>query len=212
MSDDELPASPDFHACMTFGIVMKTLSRFEFALGRRVKWRFHSHQLQVSPHAVEEANAFYSHAAQGLCFGYFPTWLSSPQSAEEHDCGEVLVAAVLNAFVAVSVSRLEALGSESRLDRARAAEEGAELADHLLNAPMNTATSNTTSASRFWMSSGRALVWTTYGNEVRSIAALPRTNRRTDPPAAVRWFINQSRELHDQSRELHDEDSGRGQR
>ena len=71
MSDEELLASPDFHACMTFGIVMQTLARFEFALGRRVKWSFHSHQLQVSPHAFEKANAFYSDAAQGLFFGYF---------------------------------------------------------------------------------------------------------------------------------------------
>ena len=258
MSDAELLASPDFHACMTFGIVMKTLARFEFALGRRVQWRFHSHQLQVSPHAFEKANAFYSDEAQGLFFGYFPsadgkqviytclsheiiahetthalldglrerytdpsspqqagfhegfadivallsilsapsivakvvdlglpraadgaisrasvsvsalkqsglfglaeqmgselagvhghalrrsialppktTYLRSPKSAEAHNCGEVLVAAVLNAFVAVWVSRLKAVGSESKLDRTRAAEEGAELADHLLNA------------------------------------------------------------------------------
>jgi hypothetical protein len=41
---------------------------------------------------------------------------------------------VLNAFVAVWVARLEALGNESKLDRTRAAEEGAELAEHLLNA------------------------------------------------------------------------------
>jgi hypothetical protein len=258
MSDAQLLASPDFHACMTFGIVMKTLARFEFALGRRVKWSFHSHQLQVSPHAFEKANAFYSDEAQGLFFGYFPssdgkqviytclsheiiahetthalldglreryTDASSPQQAgfhegfadivallsilsapsivarvvdlglapaqggainrahlsvaalkqsglfglaqqmgselagvhghalrrsialppkktyltgagstEAHNLGEVLVAAVLNAFVAVWVARLEALGNESKLDRTRAAEEGAELAEHLLNA------------------------------------------------------------------------------
>lgn len=258
MSDAELLQSPDFHACMTFGIVMKTLARFEFALGRRVKWRFPSHQLQVAPHAFGKANAYYSDEAQGLFFGYFSsadgkhvvytclsheiiahetthalldglrerytdpsspqqagfhegfadivallsilsapsivakvvdlgvpatadgaisrasvsvnalkqsglfglaeqmgselagvhghalrrsvalppkkTYLASTQAAEAHNCGEVLVAAVLNAFVAVWVNRLQALGTESKLDRARAAEEGAELADHLLNA------------------------------------------------------------------------------
>jgi hypothetical protein len=258
MSDAQLLASPDFHACMTFGIVMKTLSRFEFALGRRVRWSFHSHQLQVSPHAFEKANAFYSDEAQGLFFGYFPsadgketiytclsheiiahetthalldglrerytdasspqqagfhegfadivallsilsaptiveqvvdlglpaadsgainrtnvtvtalkqsglfglaqqmgselagvhghalrrsislppqkTYLSGASATEAHNCGEVLVAAVLNAFVSVWVARLQALGNESKLDRTRAAEEGAELAEHLLNA------------------------------------------------------------------------------
>ncbi len=35
LSDRQLLASPDFHAGMTFGIVMRTLARFEFALGRR---------------------------------------------------------------------------------------------------------------------------------------------------------------------------------
>jgi hypothetical protein len=45
----------------------------------------------------------------------------------------VLVAAVLNAFVSIWVGRLKELGDESKLDRKRAAEEGAELADHLLN-------------------------------------------------------------------------------
>ena len=256
MSDAQLLASPDFHAYMTFGVVMKTLSRFELALGRRVRWSFHSHQLQVSPHAFEKANAFYSDEAQGLFFGYFAsadgtetiytclsheviahetthalldglreryTDASSPQqagfhegfadivallsilaapsivekvvdlglpaadggainranvtvtalkqsglfglaqqmgselagvhgnalrrsialppgrtylsgSAQAHNCGEVLVAAVLNAFVSVWVARLQALGNESKLDRTRAAEEGAELAEHLLNA------------------------------------------------------------------------------
>jgi hypothetical protein len=34
-NDAALLRSPDFHAFMTYGIVMKTLSRFEYALGRR---------------------------------------------------------------------------------------------------------------------------------------------------------------------------------
>jgi hypothetical protein len=257
LSDRQMLESPDFHAFMTFGIVMKTLARFELALGRRLKWSFPSHQLQVSPHAFAEANAFYSDQAQGLFFGYFPgkdgkqivytclsheiiahetthalldglrerytdasspqqagfhegfadmvallsilgapsivakvvdlglpagkgggisranvsvaalkqsglfglarqmgselagvhghalrrsiclppnkDYLTGPATSEAHNCGEVLVAAVLNAFVSIWVSRLKDLGDESRLDRARAAEEGAELADHLLN-------------------------------------------------------------------------------
>jgi hypothetical protein len=73
LGDQQLLWSPDFHACMTFGIVMKTLARFELALGRRLKWSFPSHQLQVAPHAFADANAFYSDQAQGLLFGYFPS-------------------------------------------------------------------------------------------------------------------------------------------
>ncbi len=70
--DEELLANPDFHAQNVYAIVMRTLARFEFALGRRVKWSFLGHQLQIAPHAFAGANAFYSREAQALVFGYFP--------------------------------------------------------------------------------------------------------------------------------------------
>jgi hypothetical protein len=256
-SDKELLASPAFHAFMTYGIVMKTLARFERALGRRIGWSFGSHQIQVAPHAFADANAFYSDKAEGLYFGYFPsadgkrkifcclshevvvhetthalldglreryTDASSPQQAgfhegfadivallsilsapsvvakvidlgfgragrgpirrkdvtperlrdsglfglaqemgqelaairgqalrrsialhpgtddltdylssdEPHACGEVLVAAVLNAYVNVWTDRLKAIGNARTVDRDRATEEGSEIADSLL--------------------------------------------------------------------------------
>jgi hypothetical protein len=258
VADRKLIEDPAFHSFMTYGIVMKTLARFEFALGRRLSWSFKSHQIQVSPHAFSDANAFYSDRAQGLFFGYFlsrdgkrkiytclsheivahetthalldglrerytdpsspqqagfhegfadivallsilsaqsvvervvdlgvpgargssirrsdvsvdalkdsglfglaqemgsdlagvhghalrrsvtlppnPHYLTSPEYDEPHTCGEVLVAAVLNAYVAIWFDRLRPIGDNKRLDRKRVAEEGAELADHLLNA------------------------------------------------------------------------------
>jgi hypothetical protein len=73
VTDDVLLRHPDFHAWMAYGIIMKTLYRFEFALGRRIGWAFAGHQIQVSPHAFADANAFYSDRAQGLFFGYFPS-------------------------------------------------------------------------------------------------------------------------------------------
>jgi hypothetical protein len=51
---------------------MKTLARFEFALGRRVGWSFRVHQLKVAPNGMMDANAFYSRRDEGLVFGYFP--------------------------------------------------------------------------------------------------------------------------------------------
>ena len=72
MSDEALVASPDFHAMNTYAIIMRTLARFEFALGRRVAWSFPGHQIQVAPHAFADANAFYSPEDQALMFGYFP--------------------------------------------------------------------------------------------------------------------------------------------
>lgn len=61
-----------FHAQNVYALVMKTLARFEFALGRRVGWSFKVHQLKVAPNGLMDANAFYSRQDEGLVFGYFP--------------------------------------------------------------------------------------------------------------------------------------------
>jgi len=68
---DALVANPEFHRHNVYALVMKTLARFEFALGRRVGWGFGGHQLKVAPHAFSEANAFYSDRENALLFGYF---------------------------------------------------------------------------------------------------------------------------------------------
>lgn len=60
-----------FHAQNVYALVMKTLARFEFALGRRVPWSFKTHQIKVAPHGMLDANAFYSNQEEGLVFGYF---------------------------------------------------------------------------------------------------------------------------------------------
>lgn len=71
--------NPHFHAQNVYAIVMRTLARFEQALGRRVSWGFRaganrigSHQIKVAPHAFADANAFYSEDEEALLFGYFP--------------------------------------------------------------------------------------------------------------------------------------------
>jgi hypothetical protein len=70
-TDASLIGNPHFHAQNVYAIVMKTLARFEFALGRRVPWGSDGHQLHVAPHAFADANAFYSREDRGLFFGYF---------------------------------------------------------------------------------------------------------------------------------------------
>jgi hypothetical protein len=69
--DRKLLEDPGFHSQNVYAIVMRTLARFEFALGRRTCWGFYGHQLHVAPHAFCDANAFYSEADRGLLFGYF---------------------------------------------------------------------------------------------------------------------------------------------
>jgi hypothetical protein len=67
-----LVADRRFHAQNVYAIVMRTLARFEQALGRRVSWAGNSHQLKLVPHAFADANAFYSRDDEALLLGYFP--------------------------------------------------------------------------------------------------------------------------------------------
>ncbi|MGH9949224.1 MAG: hypothetical protein ACRD6X_18795, partial [Pyrinomonadaceae bacterium] len=68
---NDLLDEPAFHAQNVYAIIMRTLARFEFALGRRMSWGFSGHQLYVATHAFADANAFYSEEDQALAFGYF---------------------------------------------------------------------------------------------------------------------------------------------
>jgi hypothetical protein len=83
---DELLANPGFHAQNVYAIVMRTLARFEFALGRRVSWGFSGHQIYIAPHAFADANAFYSEEDQALAFGYFRVPTEDGDSAPIFSC------------------------------------------------------------------------------------------------------------------------------
>lgn len=72
---------PRFHQQMVFAVAMKTIRAFERALGRRIFWAPRKlddgtyvpvERLRVYPHALREANAFYSREKKALLFGYFP--------------------------------------------------------------------------------------------------------------------------------------------
>lgn len=80
-----------FHQQMVYGVVMTTIGFFERALGRKSLWRSRLvrdesgafeetfvPRLRVYPHALREANAFYSPDKIALLFGYFPASESSP--------------------------------------------------------------------------------------------------------------------------------------
>jgi hypothetical protein len=70
-SDETLLTDPRFHAQNVYAISMRILTRFEFALGRRVPWGCAGHQLHIAPHAAADPNAFYSREDRSLFFGYF---------------------------------------------------------------------------------------------------------------------------------------------
>jgi hypothetical protein len=74
---DPTESDPRFHQQMVYAVASETLQRFEAALGRRVHWRpppngkHGANRLYLFPHAMAQANAFYSPDAHGILFGYF---------------------------------------------------------------------------------------------------------------------------------------------
>jgi hypothetical protein len=82
-------ADPRFHQQMVYAIASRTIQMFEVALGRKIHWRradrfggsankengFRKEGdiwvLKLYPHAMQQANAYYSPQAQGILFGYF---------------------------------------------------------------------------------------------------------------------------------------------
>jgi hypothetical protein len=82
--------NPQFHQQMVYAVAMKTVEHFERALGRvalwadrsarvdgRFAWRF-VRRLRIYPHALREANAFYSPDRMALLFGYFSASRDEP--------------------------------------------------------------------------------------------------------------------------------------
>ena len=77
---DPAEGDPQYHQQMVYAVAMTTIRNFERALGRRVLWsqadETHQYQpvakLRIYPHALREANAYYSPQKKALLFGYFP--------------------------------------------------------------------------------------------------------------------------------------------
>lgn len=96
LAQDGLPASaanPQFHQQMVYAVAMTTIKSFERAIGRPVMWSDRTPEemgkrysemtqqdwdvtyvprLAIYPHALREANAYYSPPKKALLFGYFP--------------------------------------------------------------------------------------------------------------------------------------------
>jgi hypothetical protein len=81
--------TPQFHQQMVYAVAMMTIKNFESALGRVALWAprldaksgYHEEfvrRLRIYPHALREANAYYSPEKKSLLFGYFPASLTDP--------------------------------------------------------------------------------------------------------------------------------------
>ena len=86
---------PQFHQQMAYAVSRLTIDNFEHALGRKTLWRpvrdpnkgpkddsVYVSQLRIYPHALREANAYYSPDKVALLFGYF--------NADDANTGEQL--------------------------------------------------------------------------------------------------------------------------
>ena len=83
-------ANPQFHQQMVYAVAMKTIEHFEKALGRVALWAprivkkkdgiesYFVRRLRIYPHALREANAYYSPDKHALLFGYFRASESDP--------------------------------------------------------------------------------------------------------------------------------------
>lgn len=78
--------NPMFHQQMVYAVAMTTVGHFEKALGRKILWSPRGQdagfapvsRLRIYPHALREANAYYSPGKKALLFGYFPASLETP--------------------------------------------------------------------------------------------------------------------------------------
>src|SRR5262249_18583762 len=82
--------TPQFHQQMCYAVAMKTISHFEHALGRVALWApqpwdptdkkkdLYVRRLRIYPHAMREANSYYSPEKKALLLGYFPASQSAP--------------------------------------------------------------------------------------------------------------------------------------
>jgi hypothetical protein len=84
--------NPQFHQQMVYAAAMTTIQNFERSLGRFALWsprlpknasgeieeEQYVGQLRIYPHALREANAYYSPEKKAILFGYFPASADKP--------------------------------------------------------------------------------------------------------------------------------------
>jgi hypothetical protein len=105
--------NPQFHQQMVYAVAMATITNFEQALGRKALWarrgwdpqskaysRTPALRLRIYPHALREANAYYSPDKNALLFGYFPVALTDPLEPTENLPGGLIFTCLSHDVVA----------------------------------------------------------------------------------------------------------------
>ena len=132
LAQDGLPPSegtPQFHQQMVYAVAQLTIDNFERALGRRALWSpgpsrdpNNSHddshfvqRLRIYPHALREANAYYSPAKKALLFGYFR---ASGDDPAHHVPGSIVFTCLSHDIVAHETAHALLDGLHRRLNEA----------------------------------------------------------------------------------------------
>ncbi len=134
LAQDGLPpdaSNPRFHQQMVYAVAMTTIANFERALGRPAMWKTKRKEqprnkgttrkppieewvprLRMYPHALREANAYYSPEKIGVLFGYFP---AGEMTAEREYPGGMIFTCLSHDVVAHEMSHALLDGVHPRL-------------------------------------------------------------------------------------------------
>jgi hypothetical protein len=121
--------SPQFHQQMVYAVARLTIRNFEMALGRKALWgpgpspnpnqpfddSHYVARLRIYPHALQEANAYYSPAKKALLFGYYP---ASEDDPGKHVPGSMVFTALSHDIIAHETAHALLDGIHRRLNRA----------------------------------------------------------------------------------------------
>lgn len=106
-------SNPQFHQQMVYAVAMTTINNFEKALGRKILWSprkekkagwyedRYVQQLRLYPHAMRDANAYYSPQKKAILFGYFS---ASPADETLHMPGSLVFTCLSHDIIAHEVT------------------------------------------------------------------------------------------------------------
>ena len=127
---DPSEGNPQFHQQMVYAVTMNTLRNFEQALGRPALWspregeqrpdgtktqEEYVRRLRIYPHALREANAYYSPEKKSLLLGYFP---ASGSSTGKHYPGGLVFTCLSQDIIAHETAHALLDGMHRRLAQA----------------------------------------------------------------------------------------------
>lgn len=105
-------SNPQFHQQMVYAVAMLTIENFERALGRKILWaprllenrgQYEEYvpRLRIYPHALREANAYYSPLKKAVLFGYFA---AAPENPAQQMPGSLVFTCLSHDIIAHEVT------------------------------------------------------------------------------------------------------------